>query len=413
MLSRRLTTGQTVQLGSLHYLNMPDPFSTLPAPLPLMILEAIEELSTLNCLLQSSPAANFIFERYYCEITEAVLSNFVPQLQQLLRTVVLIRSDRLSVKDELDSPYALENFLATRALDNDVGIKPLSNAMVSLSAIRSLTRSASHVQQVSDSFFKTLLDRVNSIEPFYLLDKLNDLSFRDCHGKFPEGRPYKPLTCGHPSWIEEQRVYRALWRIQLYFDLVTITRPSLDFTSQVWELLKNEGPHRVWGGLKRPWELGEMDCVYGFLCEFFDAIKTPSTHLSKFPDTETEVVTVPRPTPHDDYVSSEWGQTTKNLNYRSRGVAMFKLIRRSFHTTLYDSGFEPFQLVDYEPFRRLGFDIWDREKMAGLGLINVPRFLKQPGFCWVGPVRNGSGMFEYYFRWKSLMVEKCKNSAGQ
>ncbi|KAL9076638.1 MAG: hypothetical protein Q9161_000970 [Pseudevernia consocians] len=394
---------------------MPDPFSTLPAPLPLMIFEAIEDLSTLNYLLHSSPAANVIFESYYCEITEAVLSHFIPQLQQLLRTVVLVRSDHVTVHDELDSPEALDNFLATRVLDNNAGTKPLSNATVSLSAVRSLTTSSSHVQQISSSFFEEFLDRVNGIKPSYFNDKLDDLMIKDYHRKLPQGHRYEPLRCGRPSWIEEQRVYRALWHVQLYLDLVTITRPSLGVTSLVWDLLKNEGPHRVWGKLKRHWEVDEMDCLYQFMCEFLDATARPSVHpphLSKLPATERKFVTVPKPIPYDDYVSSQWCQTTKDLNYRSFAVDTFHAIVRSFHTTLYNSGFEPFQRPDFEPFRRLGFDIWDREKMAGLGLVRVPRFLKQPEFCWVGPVKSGSGMFEYYFRWKSLMVEKCKNSAG-
>ena len=413
MLTRRLTTGQTIQLGSPHYLNMPDPFSTLPAPLPLIILKAIEDLSTLNYLLQSSPAANVIFERYYSEITEAVLCNFVPQLQQLLRTVVIIRSDRSNISDELDSPEALDKFVATRALNNDAGAQPLSTATVSLLAVRSLTSYASHVQEVSVSFFEELLDRVNGIKPSYLLDQLQDL--RDYRGRLPKGRPYEPLKCCHPSWVEEQRVYRALWRLQLYFDLVRITRPSPGVTSQVWDLLKNEGPYRVWGKLKHFWELDEMDSVYRFLSDCLDATTMPSTHpphLSKLPVTESKFVTSPKNIPCDDYVASKWGQTKNNLNCRSPAVNAFSSIRRSFDTALYNSGFEPFQRFDFEQFRRLGFEIWDREKMARLGLISVPRFVKQPGFCWVGPVRNGSGVFEYYFRWKSLMAEMCKNDAG-
>lgn len=164
---------------------MPDPFCTLPAPLPLMIGEAIQDLSTLNNLLQSSPAANVIFERYYCEITEAVLSSFIPQLQQLLRTIESIRSDRSSTHDELESPEALDSFLATRTLNNDTGTKPLSNIIVSLSVVRSLTMSANHVQQVSASFFEEFLDRLNSIKPSYILDKLHDL--KDYQGKLPKG----------------------------------------------------------------------------------------------------------------------------------------------------------------------------------------------------------------------------------
>ena len=130
-----MTRRQTISSGPPHYLDMPDPFSTLSAPLPLMIFEGIEDLSTLNYLLHSSPAANAIFETCYCKISEAVLSSFVPQLQQLLHTVLIIRSNRLSIREGLESPHHLDDFLHTCALNNSTAIKPLINASVSLSAV--------------------------------------------------------------------------------------------------------------------------------------------------------------------------------------------------------------------------------------------------------------------------------------
>lgn len=91
---------------------------------------------------------------------------------------------------------------------------------------------------------------------------------------------------------------------------------------------------------------------------------------------------------------------------------MFQSIHQSFDRTLHRSRFEPFQRADLEPFRRLGFSVWDWEKLARLGLCNVAHFAKQREYRWVGPVRNGSGAFDFYFRWKSLMVEKDKNGTG-
>lgn len=376
---------------------MPDPFSTLPAPLPLMISEGIEDLSTLNYLLNSSPAANFIFERYYCEILEAVSSNFVPQLQQLLRTILLTRSNRLSIREELDSPQHLDDFLQTRALNNSTATQPLTNATVSLSVVRSLTKSASEIQQASASFFQTFLDRVNSIKPSYLLDDYENLEYY--RNNAPEGRPYEPLKCDNPSWIEEQRVYRALWRLQLYFDLVTITRPSPGNPSQVWDLLKNEGPYRVWSDLQNLHELDEINCVYKFLRKSSDAITTASTqppHLTKVPTFEPKFVALPESTRYGDLESSRWDQTPSHLDCCSPGVLAFKGIQLRSNRYLK----EPFEL-----FRRLGFCIWDREKMTRLGLIRVPAFVAQPEPSWLGAVTRGSSIFDYRFRWNSLVIE--------
>ena len=35
----------------------------------------------------------------------------------------------------------------------------------------------------------------------------------------PHMQRYQPQDSGPPTWAEEQRVYRALWRLQLFFDL--------------------------------------------------------------------------------------------------------------------------------------------------------------------------------------------------
>ncbi|KAF6234717.1 hypothetical protein HO173_007343 [Letharia columbiana] len=59
---------------------------------------------------------------------EAVLSNYVPQLQQLLRTIVITRSDYSTIGGELDSLEALDNLLAIYALDKNAGANPISNA---------------------------------------------------------------------------------------------------------------------------------------------------------------------------------------------------------------------------------------------------------------------------------------------
>ena len=244
---------------------MPDPFSTLPMPLPLLILEAIEDLSTLNYVLQSSPVANRVFDRYYCQITEAVLANFVPQLQQLLRTLITIRSNHLSIREELHSREALVRFLHDRVLNQSSGVKPLSNASVSLLAVESLIKCASHIQHNSACFFDKTLRR-NYTRPSYLsqesfdYEDLHDyLIVEHYHQSHLAGRPYEPWKCRLPSWVEEQQIYRAVLRLQLYLDLSIITRPSLGHT-QEWDLLRFGG-NRVRGKLIRLWERDEMDCV--------------------------------------------------------------------------------------------------------------------------------------------------------
>jgi len=140
--------------------NMPDPFATLPAPLPLIILEAIEDLPTVHNLLLASPAASYYFEQYYVEVTEAILSNYEPELQQLLRTMILFRSSAENRSSKLASPKDLRNFLGSYLLKRSawyscIDITSLSKSTTSPQAIRSSITSAPVIRQASSWFFRS------------------------------------------------------------------------------------------------------------------------------------------------------------------------------------------------------------------------------------------------------------------
>ncbi|KAL9068107.1 MAG: hypothetical protein Q9161_006460 [Pseudevernia consocians] len=387
---------------------MPDPFSTLPSPLPLIVLESIEDLSTLHHLLQASPDASFIFRKYYCAITEAIFSNFVPKLQELLRTIVAIRSG-LCTSDVFNSPKALGNFLEPRILKSSfdskpffsASAKPLRNTSASLAAVRSLAKSANHVHSLSRSFFEVHLERINNIKPSYLLDQSYHYS-RKSKLHPPEGRRYEPVKCGNPSWIEEQRVYRALWRLVLYFDLVSISKPSQGDINEVWELLRSEGPHGAWSRLPR-WELLEMDCVYEFLVES-SSVKSSSSdhssHLSQLPASELKSITVPQPTPIQNDTLRKWHQSILDLNHRNDAASFFNSAQIIWHSPLYR--------FSIDPFLRLGFVIWDLDKMGRLGLADLSPVHLPPWdseVYWVGPFKRKTLGDDVWFRWKSLVGE--------
>ena len=387
---------------------MPDPFSTLPSPLPLIVLESIKDLSTLHHLLQASPDASFIFRKYYCAITEAILSTFVPKLQELLRTIVAIRSG-LCTSDVFNSPEALGNFLEPRILKSSSDSKPffsasaipLRNTSASLAAVRSLAKSANHVHSLSRSFFEVHLERINNIKPSYLLDRSYHYS-RKSKLHPPEGRRYEPVKCGDPSWIEEQRVYRALWRLVLYFDLVSIAKPSQGGTNEVWELLRGEGPHSVWSRLPK-WELEEMDCVYDFLRKYSGVQISPpgqSSHLSQLPATEIRSFSAPQPTPIQNDTLHKWRQRIVDLNKRNDAAHYYDSLRVIWHSPLYGSSIKL--------FRRLGFVIWDLEKLARLGLVHLTSIYQPPWeseIYWVGPFKGNPSGDDMWFRWKSLVGE--------
>ncbi len=130
--------------------NMLDPFATLPGPLPILIMEAIDDLPTLH---------NYYFEQYYVEVTEAILSNYAPELQLLLRAMILCRSNASGGRHKLPSPKILGNFLMSYLLrpsawSNAVGINSLSKETTSPQALRGHITSAPVIRQASSWYFR-------------------------------------------------------------------------------------------------------------------------------------------------------------------------------------------------------------------------------------------------------------------
>jgi hypothetical protein len=123
----------------------------------------------------------------------------------------------------------------------------------------------------------------------------------------PAGRPCVSLRCSEPSWIEELPVHRALWRLQLHFDLLEITQSRANDGDQVYDLLRREGPHRVWSwqsinldslgsidegalsaSLIPAWQADEMNDVYNLLSQFRNGARPQVAelpHLMKVPIT--------------------------------------------------------------------------------------------------------------------------------
>lgn len=86
-------------------------------------------------------------------------------------------------------------------------------ASVSRTTLRDMVKTASTLQQWACAIFTTFLDRTR------------DITFRR-YEPSPENGDwllgtciYQPRDVGSPSWIEEYRVYRALWHLKLYADI--------------------------------------------------------------------------------------------------------------------------------------------------------------------------------------------------
>lgn len=322
---------------------MPDPFGALPVPIPLMILDYIDTLPTLHYLLEASPCASIVLSEWYCEVIERIMmKSSTTYMKQLLLTIAHIRTLGRSIIFGLSASSTLGQYIIAWVPDSPLEWKnfgqgpsalceiPLtfSKAKLSYFVFRSILASAAQIQQTSASFFNTFLDRVNSIKPSYLQDQsfkyttcFRDIPYNsESQQQRPVGCRYTPAKCGAPSWVEEQRVHRALWRLQLYFDLVNLSRPDIGQASPTHYLLRDKGPCVIWSRID-DWQHGELECVYDFLCKDHEERKTsspPKAHLSKLPTSYQDAVTLPKSTPNDtDYLVYHWRQHPMDLDTKA------------------------------------------------------------------------------------------------
>ena len=381
---------------------MPDFFSTLPAPLPLMIVEEIEALPTLHHLVEASPTVDAILKQDHARITEVILARYPSQLQGLLRLMLKIRGDhgiaeKIQTFSNIDFYHFLEGFL------QDSSDSPKS--FTTFEAVKSLLSTAHNIQQLTRHILDVHILRINSIEPSYQVDPR--YTYRLCEGP-PEFRNYAPARYTSSSWVEEQRVSRALWRLQLYMDLVSMREAcrASNTTDDVSLILRNEGPRRIWNKLAK-WELEEIDCVHDY---FMEVSKTKGSYSNTSPYLVSMPVIIDQPValqasyPSDDEHTRAWAQRELHLNRQNTTVGLMRIMQKRNDS--------PLRGCDFKPFWRLGFWIWDTKRMATLGLLAIPNFIRehnQQGLEEVEldrlPTKHSLSMDEMFTRWRSVWLQ--------
>ena len=144
--------------------------------------------------------------------------------------------------------------------------------------VRAVLDLSSDIERLTQFFLVKHLNRVDGINLSHLLNP----DFRHSFSPFqdhPESYAYQPAECGALSWTEIYRVYRALWRIQLYYDL-SLLSPFIIRCLSNWDDLSpfsigcfsdGDGLRHLWSRLRRArlpaWEMDEMKCVLDYLRE--------------------------------------------------------------------------------------------------------------------------------------------------
>ena len=234
-----------------------DPFKRLPTETLLTIVKFVPNLPSLCHFVQASNAVANIFKDCPSEIVEAVIGQLPQQLRSEIRTVARAFPNSPATTD-IDS--AADDLFAIfgnslKLDDRDRGPLPRD---FPLASIQTVVHMAHRIHRLAASFLRTHIDRINETKPTRPAD-LESNFFDHSLLENPEGRHYTPQHTGSSSWVEEYRVVRALWRIQLYYIQPSSSAESL---KRIWA--DSQTTSSIWGELK-PWEISEMESVHDYL----------------------------------------------------------------------------------------------------------------------------------------------------
>ncbi|EHK16218.1 uncharacterized protein TRIVIDRAFT_39958 [Trichoderma virens Gv29-8] len=213
----------------------------LPENILIQIITNLPGLDTLWNLLIASPRCYRLFNNQALTIIEQIFSSpnsiLPPKIQEIVRAVILTRAGSLPFKslDELRYQF-IHHKLPLRIIKNrtciSFGSDSLTASDIPASIIRSVVATAHHISALTNACLSFYLKQVYDPSIFAPQHSQTPLPLYKIRGSNPPegdktpawhevfvGTPYTVVDAGPPSWVEEMRVTRAMWLIQLVGDV--------------------------------------------------------------------------------------------------------------------------------------------------------------------------------------------------
>ncbi|KAG9187110.1 hypothetical protein G6011_04981 [Alternaria panax] len=191
-----------------------DAFGQLPEELRLQIVKLSPDPLSLRSLARASPAMGRMLDRYPLEIVGVVLDVTVPvQTRRLMGAVLKARFSRF--------PASLLE--AQRVAKSD--LTAATDAMRSsrldraAAAVHSLLATAENIHDWSHACLEHLIRKSMELRPSTYISLGDGYTYREKFEKAESRDDYLPQYTGPPSWVEEQRMIKAFWRLQFFLEL--------------------------------------------------------------------------------------------------------------------------------------------------------------------------------------------------
>ncbi|KAI9878357.1 MAG: hypothetical protein M1830_001138 [Pleopsidium flavum] len=217
-----------------HYHDDGSSLASLPAELLIIVMKNVPDLPSLMNLILAIPNAKSLYESFYKEIFSAVLDlGMSSQLQQIVHTVMIVRQHTLSTTD-LDELFRIR-------LDGEVQAHEIDFLPDPITTLRDIVHSVNWIEFFIETFLISRLENPGD---------------------------YSGIPEAQPSSAELHRIRRAFWRLQLYCDLFHKPNDVTPPEQTPWRT-QMKGPRTFLCRLC-PWEIEELECVYGYMQTQFD-----------------------------------------------------------------------------------------------------------------------------------------------
>lgn len=349
-----------------------DPFITLPWFVLRDILSLLPNLPTLHCLYQASPAIAAYLNHdpgTFPAIVEEIIAHtdrdqgLNPKVQFYLRTLVFIwwRASATNEDNAIPLPLSFEEvayFLGksgpnAQTLPRGFGDTSLPRATPPVVLCRLLAFSAK-LRQTTHACFHDWMTRCKILKPERMKNPDEEFSDPSLSPR-PSGVPFTPVDIGPPSWLEEQRMMRAILRYFLFYELKDALK-SQD--------LQMSNDHPDYGTL-------ETDQVETFWC---GTVSTQYPRLATQQRAQFQAV-LPWLRQHDpvrpelQYCCPEPTLLSPKQWSLPDDPQMNFVPGYTFRVKLQGVR-SPLRGLDSTPFQQLGFDFWDEERMVALGFMS-------------------------------------------
>ncbi|KAF9768655.1 hypothetical protein IL306_014005 [Fusarium sp. DS 682] len=422
-----MSTPSTQQAASLE---------TLPPEVLLPIVTSLPGLDTLWDLMKASPQVWRLFNDHAVTIVEGILSGpnaiLPPEIAELVRAVILVRSRAVPFQSlgefqgrflrKVRRKWKGRNIEAPPRPSPDEKLSPgcLSTAMPSVTALRSVVATTHQISGLAQACLTSFLDRLRGpdFRPQHLAnpeDRYDRFHKRGPNGEYIEawdqvfkGTPVKVVDAGQPTWVEEMRVVRALWYIQIVGEMHRQV-DCLDWPAEDIEGLKNMSPGDERHNLESPHPLSpeEVRSVMGYLETLGEAKQDIYHRLPPPPPCERWTAALPvrgercmeiaghredgSPIKRTKWTEDRlWGRTLVALEEDAPGISIFKRLTKPLTHPVSAS---PLEGIKFDSFRPFGLAIWDTWRMYHLGLHSsvLPGQIRSP----FDPL--------YFFAWESIL----------